>query len=289
MIRKAIIPAAGLGTRMLSVTKEQTKEMLPVFVRNGDQLALKPLVQIIFEQLYDVGLREFCFIVGKGKRTIEEHFTPDRHFIKVLRDRMKHGPARGLEEFYHKIDSSNVVWINQGEPLGFGHAVLRAKPFMQNEPFLVHAGDTAIISMNDNTLRRLLDQEAEQETEACLLLQEVQDPRMYGVAEVREARGELRVTHVVEKPDHARSRLAIMPIYMFRPSIFDALERVRPDKSREIQLTDGIQRLIDGGYKVKALKMGKGELKLDIGTPESYWEAQRLSYEWVQRQPTEDD
>src|SRR2546428_13066389 len=106
LLKKVVIPAAGLGTRLLSVTKEQPKEMLPVFAKgkNGD-LCLKPIVQLVFEQLYHVGFREFCFILGLGDRAIEDHFTPDFSFVSMLDSKGKDGPASDLENFYTMIDS----------------------------------------------------------------------------------------------------------------------------------------------------------------------------------------
>src|SRR5881296_1686519 len=103
-----------MGTRLLSATKEQPKEMLPIFARGmrGD-LCLKHIVQLIFEQLYSVGFREFCFIVGRGKRAIEDHFTPDRAFVSMLDSKGKDGPAVDLESFYKMIEGSTVSWVNQ--------------------------------------------------------------------------------------------------------------------------------------------------------------------------------
>src|SRR5438445_8969448 len=128
LLKKVVIPAAGLGTRLLSVTKEQPKEMLPVFARgkNGN-LCLKPIVQLVFEQLYQVGFREFCFIVGRGKRAIEDHFTPDFNYVSMLDSKAKHGPAADLESFYKMIEGSTVYWVNQPDPRGFGDAVLKAR------------------------------------------------------------------------------------------------------------------------------------------------------------------
>ena len=156
-VRKVIITAAGLGTRLLSVTKEMPKEMLPLFCMgfNGD-LLLKPVLQLIFEQLYDVGFREFCFIVSRGKRNIEDYFTLDYSFVELLKRRGKEVLAAELEEFYRKVESSAISWINQPEPKGFGDAVLRAEPFVDGEPFLVHAGDTYVISRGNSHIRRLL-------------------------------------------------------------------------------------------------------------------------------------
>ena len=157
MIRKVVIPAAGLGTRLFPATKEQPKEMLPIFstTANGD-VSVKPVVQMVFEQLYDAGLREFCYVVGRGKRGIEDHFTPDSNCIRLLEGMGKNGQATDLEDFYEKLRTSTIMWVNQPEPKGFGNAVLMAQPFVQNERCLVHAGDSCIISKDMDYIKRLL-------------------------------------------------------------------------------------------------------------------------------------
>src|SRR5438094_4312751 len=184
VLKKAVIPAAGLGTRLLSVTKEQPKEMLPVFARamNGD-LCLKPIVQLIFEQLYSVGFRDFCFIVGRGKRAIEDHFTPDLSFISKLDSKGLDGATEELRAFYKMIDDSTLVWINQPAPRGFGDAVLKAKGFTGNDRFLVHAGDSYFISKNAEHLRRLVRIAEEFKPEAVFLSKEVEDPKRFGNVE----------------------------------------------------------------------------------------------------------
>jgi UTP--glucose-1-phosphate uridylyltransferase len=124
MICKVVIPAAGLGTRLFPATKEQPKEMLPIFSKtaNGD-ISVKPVVQMVFEQLHDAGLREFCYIVGRGKRSIEDHFTPDVDCVRTLVGMRKSGQASDLEGFYEKLRTSTIMWVNQPEPKGFGNAV----------------------------------------------------------------------------------------------------------------------------------------------------------------------
>jgi UTP--glucose-1-phosphate uridylyltransferase len=280
MILKAVVPAAGLGTRLLSATKEQPKEMLPVFALGEDgALCLKPMVQRIFEQLFDFGVREFYFIVGREKRAIQDHFTPDCEFVRRLDLHGKIGQALGLKTFYRNLQSCSVVWVNQPEPKGFGDAVLQARPLIGTEPFLVHAGDTYIMSESQSVHARLVGAHRKGGAEATLIVKEIQDPRRYGVAEVVDANTpEVQVTHVVEKPDQPVSRLAIMPIYVFNPTIFEALRVTPPGKSGEIQLTDAIQKLIDGGSKVQAVKLKGNDIRLDIGSPETYWEALEITY-----------
>lgn len=281
---KVVIPAAGLGTRLLPATKEQPKEMLPVFTRaSSGQACLKPLLQLVFEQLHDLGFREFYFIIGREKRAIEDHFTPDANYIEMLKRREKNELADELGNFYRKIENSTIVWVNQPEPRGFGDAVLRAATFAGDESVFVHAGDTYIISDRNRHIKNLIKTHEELGTDAALVLQEVRDPRQYGVAEVGRAEGVYRVKKVVEKPERPRSNLALMPIYIFRPVIFKALKETPPGKGDEIQLTDGIQKLIDWGLKVYAIKLSPKDIRLDIGTIETYWDALESSYRYTRR------
>lgn len=278
-VSKAVIPAAGLGTRLLSATKEQPKEMLPLFASERGLLCLKPAVQQIFEQLYDLGLREFCFIVGKGKRAIEDHFTPDWNYVRELNEHRKSVQATQLEHLYGKIEASRIVWVNQPEPRGFGHAVLQAESLVGNETFLVQAGDTYITAASTPIHSRLLKAHFNNGADVTLTVQKVRDPRQYGVAEVRSSSSKpLRVLKVEEKPAKPKSNFAIMPLYIFNRTIFDSLRKTEKDSVGEIQLTDAIQGLLDSGSKVQAISLRADDLRLDIGTPETYWEALELSY-----------
>lgn len=275
-----MIPAAGLGTRLFPATKEQPKEMLPIFFRlvSGD-IGVKPLLQMVFEQLYDFGFREFCFVVGRGKRSIEDHFTPDYNSVVALKNRGKDGQASDLNSFYMKLRDSTIMWVNQPEPKGFGHAVLMAQPFVQNEHCLVHAGDTYIISENAGHLRLLVETYECLNADAAFLVQEMEDPRQHGVVKVEEMKnGVYKVLAAIEKPERPPSKLAIMPIYAFRPVIFEELEKTAPGKGGEVQLTDAIQRLVDRGLNVCAVRLNPSDARLDVGSPETYWEALDLSY-----------
>jgi UTP--glucose-1-phosphate uridylyltransferase len=281
VILKVVIPAAGLGTRLFPATKEQPKEMLPIFysTANGD-MAVKPVVQVVFEQLYDAGLREFCYVVGRGKRGIEDHFTPDAHCIRTLEGMGKNGQASDLENFYEKLDTSTSMWVNQPEPKGFGNAVLMAQPFIQNESCLVHAGDSFIISKDMDYLKRLLAAFERFKADAAFLVLEIDNPKQYGIVEGNEVEpGIIKVKSVVEKPEKPKTHWAIMAMYVFRPVIFKALESTKPGKNGEIQLTDAIQKLVEDGLKVYAVKLDKSYAHLDIGSPERYWEALDLSHQ----------
>lgn len=274
-IRKVVIPAAGLGTRLFPATKEQPKEMLPIFSNTGNgNMSVKPVVQAIFENVYNAGLREFCYIVGRGKRGIEDHFTPDANCIKTLEGTGKNGLATDLEEFYEKLKTSNVMWVNQPEAKGFGNAVLLAQPFVQNEPCLVHAGDSFIISKDMDYLKKLIKIYEKFNADATFLVLEIENPRQYGIIEGDEVEsGVFKVKKVVEKPEKPATNLAIMAMYIFHPVIFKALNEIEPGVGGEIQLTDAIQKIIDWGLNVYAVKLDKNYAHLDIGSPERYWEA----------------
>lgn len=280
-VRKVVIPAAGLGTRLLPATKETPKEMLPVFAldRNSD-VCVKPLLQVIFEQLYDVGLREFCFIVGREKESISDHFTSDLGFLRSLSEDGKYGLAEELQSFYEKVGSSSLAFISQPEPRGFGDAVLRARPYVM-EPFLVQAGDTLILSEGNRHLRRLLDVHKELGSAATFMVKEVEDPKPFGIIEGEETvSGVYDVKRVVEKPIQPTTNLAITALYLFDPIIFDALESTPMGIGDEVQLTDGIQRMIDSGLKVTAVKLNDGEMWLDVGSPQAYWDVLQRSHDF---------
>jgi UTP--glucose-1-phosphate uridylyltransferase len=286
-VRKVIIPAAGLGTRLFPATKEQPKEMLPIFTTaaNGNML-VKPVVQLVFEQLHEAGLREFCYIVGRGKRGIEDHFTPDANCVRSLEEMGKEGQASDLERFYKKLNTSTTMWVNQPEAKGFGNAVLMAQPFVQNERCLVHAGDSLIISKNMDYIKKLLNAYERLNADAAFIVLEIENPRQYGIVEGDEVEpGIFKVRKVVEKPENPATNLAIMAMYVFHPVIFKALEATEPGKNGEIQLTDAIQKLVDWGLKVYAVKLDKGYAHLDIGSPERYWEALELSYNQFCKRP----
>ena len=279
MIRKAVVPAAGLGTRLLPVTKEFPKEMLPVFFRGrGRRLYLKPLLQAVFEQLYDAGFSEYCFIVGRGKRAIEDHFTPDWDFVGYLESTKKVEIAEELRVFYKRISHSTITFVNQPRPIGFGDAVLRAKAFTGGEDFLVHAGDDLILSKDNNYVRRLIRAFEELSADAAFLVERVEQPMRYGVVEaIQVTDGIYRVERIAEKPKVPRSDMVAIAVYVFKPTIYGEIERLEPGVGGEIQLTDAIQSLIDEGSMVYAVELREGK-RVDVGTSEMYWNALETTY-----------
>ena len=141
---KAVITCAGKGTRLLPFTKELPKEMAPIYSFGENGIELKPLIQQIFENLFSTGIREFCFVSGKSKRALQDHFYPDQQ---------KNIPT-SLLSFYDMITTSQIAWMNQLIPKGFGDAVLTAKPFVNDDTFLVQAGDVVLSSKNNSSIRK---------------------------------------------------------------------------------------------------------------------------------------
>src|SRR6266571_3198975 len=277
---KGVITAGGIGFRMLPFSKEIPKEMFPIITYNGaHSLELKPLVQAIFEQLYSLGVRDFYFVVGRGKRAIEDHFSPDPGFSAYLKARGRDPEC--LSEFYSKIKSSNIVFLNQPESLGFGDAVLLGQPFVTGT-FIVQAGDTFILSDDNEYLKRLAIMHEKYRASATILLQDVPDPRHYGVVEGYALEdGVIRITSAEEKPEAPKTNQAIMPIYVFTKDIFSALSKTAPGNGGELQLTDAIQKLITAGKPVIGVKLREDELRLDLGSPETMVEALKLSLNYV--------
>jgi len=269
MITKIVIPAGGLGTRLLPITKEIPKEMMPLFFHGKNkQVIVKPLIQIIYEKFFDFGIREYCIIVGKQKRTIKDHFLPNRDFLSNFHKSSKF--RTDLKNFYSILNRSKIFWKNQKNPLGFGDAVKHAKSFVGDEDFLVTAGDT-LLPTGDKIIEKLLKSKLDGTNDAIILLKKVKDPRRFGVAVVEKNKNSIKVINVEEKPKKPKSNLSIVAVYRFRPSIFKALDEIKNDK-KELQLTSGIQKLIDWGGNVSAIILDDDDEVIDIGTADAYLE-----------------
>lgn len=235
-ITKAVFPAAGLGTRFLPATKASPKEMLP--------LVDKPLIQYVIEEAVSSGIEEVVLVTGRGKRAIEDHFDVAFELEEELKAKGKH---RQLSEVQRIADLVTFCYIRQKKALGLGHAVLTAKRVVGNEPFAVLLGDD-IIDAEVPALRQMMDAFGRYPS-TILAIQRVpkSQTRQYGIiAGTRIEDGVYHVEDLVEKPepDKAPSNLAIIGRYILTPEIFDALERTKPDKGGEIQLTDGLKMLM---------------------------------------------
>ena len=274
---KVVITAAGKGTRLLPFTKEMPKEMMPIFSNiSANKKVVLPLLQYIYEQLYSMNFRDYCFVVGREKRSIEDHFTPHEAYIKELSGDYK----KNMKKFYEKLEKSHLVWINQNKPLGFGDAVKRAERYVGEGDFIVHAGDVTILSNTKHPILRLIETSKKNpDVKAILLCKEIKDFQRYGVPTVSKISSNLfSVNEVVEKPQKPKSNLGILPLYYFKSDIFSSLKKIKPGKGKEFQLTDAIQNLIDEKEKVLAISLNKNEEEVDVGTVESYRNAQDVTF-----------
>ena len=237
-IRKAIIPAAGLGTRFLPATKAQPKEMLPIV----DKLTL----QYIIEECVESGIEEILIITGRNKKSIEDHF--DRS-VELEIELEKAGKQEMLEMVREISDMVNVHFIRQKQPRGLGHAILCAKTFVGDEPFAVLLGDDVVYNDKKPCLKQLIDCYGEYKT-SVLGVQTVdpQDVNKYGIVGGLHIEDRVyKVKELVEKPsvEEAPSNVAILGRYIITPKIFEILERTEPGKGNEIQLTDALLKLIE--------------------------------------------
>jgi len=278
VINTVIIPAAGLGTRLLTATKESPKEMIPIFHKTSDGVLLvKPLLENIFENLFDVGFRNFCIITGRGKEQIENHLSPHYDFIDLLKNKGEHKYSDILLKFYKKIEKSSIVWIRQYVPNGIGAATLLTEEVIGNKPFCFHAGDLYI--PKTKYLKDMIKIHTKEKPTATIGVIERRNPKQYGVATLkRTSKDVFKVTNSVEKPKHPKSNFALTGVNIFESEIFDAIRHTKPSVLSEVQLTDSIETLIRTNHNVIASKMGPKDVCLDIGTPKNYFSALVQSY-----------
>jgi UTP--glucose-1-phosphate uridylyltransferase len=248
--------------------------MLPILVSNAEgKLFLKPFLQVVFEQLYVAGIKEICFIVGREKRSIEDHFTIDRNFMKYLKAKNKTETLKELAGFYDKVRKSTIAFANQPQPLGFADAIYRGRFFTGNESFIVHAGDDLVLSKKDY-MHRLVSVFEKYGADGAFLVQKVKDPTKYGVITgKRVSSGVYHLKGVVEKPSKPPSKLAVVAVYVFKPEIFKAIEGIKPGVNNELQLTDAIAALIQRNNAVYAVELDQDERRIEVGDPYSYREA----------------
>ncbi|MBF0456476.1 MAG: UTP--glucose-1-phosphate uridylyltransferase GalU [Nitrospirae bacterium] len=261
-LRKAILPAAGMGTRFLPVTKASPKEMLPIVD--------KPLIQYSVEECERCGIHEFIIITGKNKRAIEDHFDQFSELDEVLKQK----GLNNLIEEIHKHDESNFAYIRQSKPLGLGHAILCAKAFVKDEPFAVLLGDD-IIDPEDTLLMDMIDIYKKYRS-PVIALQEVPDDEVsrYGIIAGETVmdfgaghvpRPLYKINGLVEKPkkEDAPSNLAVIGRYILTSDIFDALENIKPGRGGEYQLTDALNLLLANrvvyGYLFKGNRYDAGD------------------------------
>jgi UTP--glucose-1-phosphate uridylyltransferase len=231
-VKKAVIPAAGLGTRFLPATKAQPKEMLPVVD--------KPTIQYVVEEAVGAGIRDILIVTGRGKRTLEDHFDRSFELEYYLEEGGKHEDLKKVREI---TEMAVIQYIRQRDPLGLGSAVATAEPHVAGEPFAVLLGDDIVLGP-DPLLARMIEV-YERYGRSVIAVQQVprEDIHLYGAVEPEYIEDNLaRVMDIVEKPpqDEAPSNLAAIGRYVLTPEIFDAIRQTPPDTGGEIQLTDAI-------------------------------------------------
>lgn len=262
-VRKAIIPAAGLGTRFLPATKAQPKEMLPIVD--------KPTLQYIIEEAVQSGIEEILIVTGRNKKSIEDHFDKS---VELELELEKKGKYDLLNEVKNIDNMVNIHYIRQKEPKGLGHAIHCAKYFIGNEPFAVLLGDDIVYNESKPCLKQLIDAYDQYKT-SILGVQQVSydDVNKYGIVDGIHIEDRVyKVKDLVEKPpkDEAPSNVAILGRYIINPSIFEILENTKPGKGGEIQLTDALKELAQREAIYAYNFEGR---RYDVGDKQGYLEA----------------
>jgi UTP--glucose-1-phosphate uridylyltransferase len=286
-VRKAVIPAAGLGTRFLPASKSIPKEMLPIVDR--------PTIEYVVEEAVRAGIRDILVVSGRGKGPIEDHFDREPELETALEQK---GKPELLKQVQALADLADLHFVRQHEPLGLGHAVSVARQHVGNESFAVLLGDDVMV--DDAALLRSMIEIHDREQASVVALLEVEPDEIsaYGSAEVEPIDGDVfRLRSVVEKPRHedAPSNLAVIGRYVLRPGIFDALDRIEPGAGGELQLTDAIGVLLkeetvigrrfthgryDAGMKVDFLR---ANLELALDRPDLAEDVEAMVVEVVRR------
>jgi len=269
LITKAIIPAAGLGTRLLPATKSQPKEMLPV--------GRKPVVQYVVEELQAAGLREILIITGRRKRAIEDHFDLEPQLVSALE---QVGNEAVLADLAYLEGSSRFFYTRQSTPKGLGHAISLGADFVGDGNFVVALGDSLIAAEDPAALlQAMMKAHRHLGAAATVAVEKVplEEAFRYGIVSISGAEpppGEpVAMSDIVEKPPlgTAPTTMAVAARYVFSPAIFEALNRTLPDKRGEIQLTDAIKLLIHMGEPVYAWLLSPDQRRYDVGNFESYF------------------
>jgi len=263
----AVVPVAGLGTRLLPATKSQPKEMLPV--------GRKPVVQYVVEELARVGMERVLFITGPGKASIENHFDLNAELIQNIRES---GKEDLLGELEFERASVQYFYTRQRQLLGLGHAISCAQSFVGNQPFVVALGDSIIgLHAESDVVDRMTRCFRERDAAAVIAFEEVaaDEVSQYGIARPKSDAEVFEIADLVEKPrpHEAPSNLAIAARYVLSPAIFGALANTKRGKGGEIQLTDAIRSLIQSGGRAYGVRLRPGERRYDIGNFQSYFEA----------------
>ncbi|MEM4255201.1 MAG: UTP--glucose-1-phosphate uridylyltransferase GalU [Candidatus Norongarragalinales archaeon] len=239
-VKKAVLPAAGLGTRFLPLTKAQPKEMLPFLD--------KPVIQYVVEEAVASGLKDIIIVTGRAKRAIEDHFDKSfelEHYVKSKS--IREGEKKLLDELDELTSNANIYYVRQKEPLGLGHAIACAADHVDGEPFAVMLADDVFSSHKKPVMRQIMEK-FERHGASMLSVQEIEKESVsrYGIIDAVPFEDVYKIRRIVEKPSvsQAPSRFATFGRYVFTPELMSILEECPPGKNGEIQLADGIQALL---------------------------------------------
>lgn len=263
-VYKAVLPVAGMGTRLLPATKSQPKEMLPV--------GYKPVVQYVVDEMLGQGVAKFLFVTGRKKRSIEDHFDDDPELEARL-------DGRKLGHPDYAAQGADFYYVRQRRPAGNGDAVRLGAEFVGDESFVVAFGDTIVHSPRANgVVARLIESHERHGSAATIAVWDVPlaDTAKYGVVQpLGDIGDDFAIADIVEKPkpEEAPSRLAVAARYVFTPEIFSAIGSIEPGLGGELWLTDAIRVLLAQGKKVRCVRLKPDETRYDIGTPQTYYRA----------------
>ena len=265
-ITKAVIPAAGLGTRFLPATKAMPKEMLPVVD--------KPAIQYVVEEAVNAGLTDLLMVTGRNKNALENHFDRATELEAILE---KKGDHARLQEVLYSTQLAEIHYVRQKDPLGLGHAVLRAKMHVGMEPFAVLLGDD-LIDHRDVLLDRMIGVHGEHNATVVALMEvDPSQTHLYGIATVEKTSNDdvVKVTGLVEKPaaGSAPSNFAVIGRYILQPEVFGVLEHTTPGSGGEIQLTDALNTLASGNVAGGVYGVIFGGRRYDTGDRLDYLKA----------------
>ena len=263
----AVVPVAGLGTRLLPATKSQPKEMLPV--------AKRPVVQYIVEELEANGIKQILLVTGKNKASIENHFDFDHELTRHLREG---GKEQLLPQLEYERMRLQFFFTRQRKQKGLGDAILCAQHFTQDHPFVVALGDSILgLNGSSQTVGQMVEVFHDQRP-ACVIAVEAvpaESVSSYGIVQPSGEESVFQILDLIEKPslEEAPSNLAIAARYVFAPGIYQAIQNTKPGRQGEIQLTDAVRALLQEGKKVIGFRLPPGERRYDIGNFESYFKA----------------
>jgi len=228
------------------------------------------MIQLVFESLYTHGFRNYCFVVGRRRRSVEDFFTEDRSLLDLL-SKTNDGVADQMHDFFQKLSSSDLSFVRQPQPLGFGDAILKSRHFAGSDDFLLHAGDDVILSEGNDHLRRLEAGFRNHGAAMACLLGQADEPRLYGAVTGQDmGDGCVMIDSVEEKPTHPKSNTAVIAVYAFKPIIFNYLQEAKSKLRPEGELECAVKNMLADGLPFVGVKLTKDERRVDIGSPLSY-------------------